>query len=147
MQIRSSRRGTGAGIAWRTDGRILMNAHVIGCHLRPKTVLPDVFAGFGSQTLPKIPQQRTGGEILTRILEGLFYCVVILVGFFLIRHAWLQLTNELSHGILNKCLHHTFFSFLPRDDYCSPLAAPIIWAGIGAALVLGGSGALKKHRG
>ncbi len=97
--------------------------------------------------MSKIPPQRTRVNFLVRILEGLFYCVVLLVGLFLIRHAWLQLTKELSDEMLNKCLQHTLFSFLPHHDYCHPLAVPIIWAGIGAVLVLGGSGALKKCRG
>jgi serine protease Do len=40
VQIRSSRRGTGAGIVWRTDGRILTNAHVIRRH-SPQVTLTD----------------------------------------------------------------------------------------------------------
>ena len=88
-------------------------------------------------------EEKFGTIIKLAPLEPLFYLGIIATGLFVAKQASHSLVSELLDRKLKKCWEDTFLVFpSPYHDYCTEMAASLIWMLIGFAFIFGGGGAL-----
>ena len=76
-------------------------------------------------------------------LEPLFYLGIIAAGVFVAKPSSYSFVSELLDGKLKKCWEATFLVFLsPHHDYCTKMAASLIWILISSLFMFGGGSAL-----
>ena len=91
----------------------------------------------------KKSEEKFGTIIKLAPLEPLFYLGIIATGLFVAKQASHSLVSELLARKLKKCWEDTFLVFpSPHHDYCTDMAASLIWMLIGFVFIFGGGGAL-----
>jgi hypothetical protein len=91
----------------------------------------------------KKSEKKFGTIIKFALLEPLFYLGIIATGLFVAKPASYSLVSELLDGKLKKCWEDTFLVFpSPHHDYCTEMAASLIWMLISFVVMFGGWSAL-----